>query len=77
MLNEKLLPSDHHSLAETHNNIGIAYKCLGQFDLALEHYDRALSISLRSFPCEHRNIAIIYCNMAIIYEATDDLDLAL
>jgi tetratricopeptide (TPR) repeat protein len=76
-LNEKFLPSDHYSLAESHNNIGIVYKCLGLFDLALEHYDRSLFISLRSLPPEHHSIARIYCNMGIIYEAADDLNLAL
>ncbi|CAF3838945.1 unnamed protein product, partial [Rotaria sp. Silwood1] len=76
-LNEKFLPSDHSSLAESHNNIGTVYRCLGDLDLALEHYNRSLSISLRSLPSEHRNIAIIYYNMAIIYETANDLNLAL
>ncbi|CAF2025875.1 unnamed protein product, partial [Rotaria magnacalcarata] len=60
-----------------YNNIGIVHRCLGHYDLALDHCNRSLKIKLKSLPAQHPYIAMTYRNMGLVYEYKDDFEQAL
>ncbi|CAF5037866.1 unnamed protein product, partial [Rotaria socialis] len=47
---------------------------LGHYDLALDHYNQSLKISLKSLPAQHPDIASTYVNMGHVYEDKDELE---
>ena len=49
----------------------------GEYDVALEYYNRALAIKLKSLPAEHPDVAMTYKNMGLVYEVKDELEQAL
>ncbi|CAM4821668.1 unnamed protein product, partial [Rotaria magnacalcarata] len=56
---------------------GIVHRCLGHYDLALDHYNRSLKIKLKSLPAQHPDIASTYRNMGLVYEDKDGFEQAL
>ena len=45
----------------------------GEYDKALEHYQKSLAIKLKQLGPEHPSVAISYNNMAYVYKAKKDL----
>ena len=60
---DKKLPSTHPSLAVSHNNIGNAYRNMGELLKALEAHEKALSIRKQSLPSNHRHLGMSYTNI--------------
>ncbi len=77
MIKRKHLPSDHPAFGMSYDNIGSVHSDLGHYDLALEHYNRSLGISLKSLPAQHPTIATTYENMGLVYEDKGELEQAL
>ena len=60
-------------VARSYNNIGgVAHK-KGEYDKALEYYQKALAIDLKQLGPEHHYVATGYNNMAYVYKAKNDL----
>ena len=60
-------------MTSTYNNIGALHEQKGEYDKALEHYQKALAIDLKQLGPEHPYVAGSYYNMAYVYEAKKDL----
>ena len=56
--------------------MGIVYRYMEQFDLALEHYEHCLRNRLRSLPPDHPSVGATYRNMGLLYEDMRDFDKA-
>jgi len=58
-------------------NIGLAYHSKGDYDRALEYYEKALNIGKKIYGEEHPNIATNYNNIGLAYYNKGDYDRAL
>ncbi|CAF1297888.1 unnamed protein product [Rotaria sordida] len=74
---QKYIPADHPQLDTSYNNIGSIYKCLGQYDQALEYLNLSLEISKKSLHPQHPEIAITLENISLAYERKDEMSEAL
>ena len=60
-------------MATSYSNIGAVHRKKGEYDKALEHYQKSLAIRLKQLGPEHPHVAISYNNMAYVYKAKKDL----
>ena len=60
-------------MAISYNNIGLVHDNKGEYDKALEHYQKSLAIKLKQMGPEHPLVAASYNNMAYVYKAKKDL----
>jgi len=49
------------------------YDAKGEYDKALEYYQKDLAISLKQLGPDHPSVAISYHNIAFVYKAKKDL----
>ena len=59
-------------LASVYNNIGVVYRKLDNYELALENYIKALRIWENHYGYFHPNVASVYFNMALLFEESAD-----
>ncbi|CAF1092680.1 unnamed protein product [Rotaria sordida] len=73
---KKTLPTEHPSLAQCYNNIGLLFYDRDDPDSAFEYFQMALAIDE---PLGHRHLrlATIYGNLAVIYSIRNQYDLAI
>ncbi|MBP3408177.1 MAG: tetratricopeptide repeat protein, partial [Bacteroidaceae bacterium] len=71
------LGEKHVSTAASYNNIGVAYYSLGDYDKALEYYNRAHDIRLDVLGENHPGVAASYSNIGVAYYSLGDYDKAL
>ncbi len=55
-IENKILPSDHPSIATSLNNIGLCYKSLGDTQKALDFLNKAYYIKKKIYPSDHPSI---------------------
>ncbi|CAF1297906.1 unnamed protein product [Rotaria sordida] len=67
--------SDHFSVSD--DTCRRIYKCLGQYDQALEYLNLSLEISKKSLHPQHPEIAITLENISLAYERKDEMSEAL
>jgi len=60
-------------LSYLHNELGLAMANAGQYDKALEHFQKSLAIQLKQLGPEHPYVATCYNNMASVYKTKKDL----
>jgi tetratricopeptide (TPR) repeat protein len=60
-------------VAITYNNFGAVHRKKGEYDKALEYYQKAQAINLKTKGADHPHVAITYYNMAFISKALKDL----
>ena len=65
---------EHPSVAGSYNNIGLTWKNKGEYVKALEFYENALHIEIKTLGQEHPDVAISYfnignCNFELKYYA--------
>ena len=58
---------NHPDTAITYSNIGSVYTNKGEYDLALEKYDKSLNIKMATVGENHPDTAVTYKNMATAY----------
>jgi len=73
----KSLPPNHPDLAKSYNNIGLVYNSKGEYDKALEFYQKSLEINLISLPPNHPDLATSYNNIGLVYNSKGEYDIAL
>jgi tetratricopeptide (TPR) repeat protein len=66
-LNTKQYGELHPEVAENLNSLGMIEKHRGEYDLAIEHVKRAISIIEQVFDPEHNKIASFANNLADVY----------
>ncbi|CAF2035288.1 unnamed protein product [Rotaria magnacalcarata] len=66
-LNQRNLPEDHPSLANTYNNLGQAYQNMDNYSKALEFYDKARRIKEKTLAPYNPDLAIFYGNIGQVY----------
>ena len=67
----------NETTADAYNNIGVVYDYLGDYDKALEYYNKALKISKAVLGENHRDTAMSYGNIGVVYDNLGDYDKAL
>lgn len=76
-MSEDLYGEDHPHTANSYNNIGWVYGCLGNYTKALEYYQKSIEIRVRVLGEEHPDTAINYNNIGWVYENLRDYPKAL
>ena len=71
------LPFEHRDVCFVHNNLGYLHATQGQYETAIECYQRALSSLEDHVPREHRNVVPFLNNLGSAYWALDRTDKAL
>ncbi len=56
----KNLPNEHYHIDDIYNNIGIVYRCLNYYDIALDYFNKSLKIYEKILFAKHPSIASIY-----------------
>ena len=54
-------------MAISYNNIGGVHDKKGEYDKALEHYQKALAIQLKQLGPEHPSVATSYNNIGAVH----------
>ncbi|CAM4848178.1 unnamed protein product [Rotaria magnacalcarata] len=65
------------SLGASYNIIGIVYRYLGHYVLALYHYNLSLKVKLKSLLAQHPDIAMAYENTGLVYEDKVELEIGI
>ncbi|CAF1062420.1 unnamed protein product [Adineta steineri] len=65
--NQKILPSNHPSLATSYSNIGSVYNNMGEHSKALSFYEKSLEIFQKTLPSNHPDMASLYNNIGGVY----------
>ena len=76
-IEQKILPSNHPSLAITYNNIGGVYHNLRKYSKALIYYQKDLEISLATLSSNDPLLAISYSNIALVCQKMGEYSKAL
>ncbi len=63
--------------SEAYNNLGLAYRSNGDYDRAIEYYQKALKIDLKQLGPDHPDVAIGYNNIGLVYKRKGDYDRAI
>jgi tetratricopeptide (TPR) repeat protein len=71
------LPFDHHDVCFVHNNLGYLHATQGQPEMAIECYQRALSLLEDHVPSDHRYFTPILNNLGSAYWELNRIDQAL
>jgi tetratricopeptide (TPR) repeat protein len=66
-IRQKTLPANHPHLATSYNNIGEAYRKMGEYSKALSSHEKALEIRQKTLPANHRDLATSYNNIGLLY----------
>ena len=74
----KHIPADSQELEGTiNNNLGLAYHNKGEYDKAIEYYQKAIAIDKKFYGEEHPEIAIDYNNLGLAYRNKGEYDKAI
>jgi tetratricopeptide (TPR) repeat protein len=71
------LGKDHPDTATTYNNIAVVYDDMGDYDKALEYYEKAKEIYESKLGKDHPFTSTTYNNIATLHFAKDDYDKAM
>ena len=62
------LGHDHPDVARSYNNLGLAYSDKGEYDRAIEYYEKCLEIELDKLGHDHPSVARSYNNLGLAYD---------
>lgn len=68
---------DDIATAKTHSYIGLIYDDMGIYGSALEHYQKALTLSEKKLAPDHSDIATLYNNIGVLYYNLENYPTAL
>ena len=60
-----------------YNNLGLAYENKGDYDKAIEYFQKSLKINLKKLGSEHPNVALNYNNLGFACDGKGDYDEAI
>ena len=63
--------------ANIFNNLGLLFKAVGDYDRALNYFQKSLAISLKTLGEEHPSTAVSYNNLGLVYDNMGDYPRAL
>ena len=75
-IKEQLLSENDIRIGNDHSNLGVIYEKIWNYELALDHYNRAEEI-FKNYDSNYVHIGSIYVNKAIIYRKLRDYDKAM
>jgi len=73
----KTLGGEHPYVADSYNNIGVVWKNKGEYDKALDFYQKSLEIKLKTLGGEHPSVADSYNNIGLVWDIKGEYDKAL
>ena len=73
----KTLGGEHPSVATSYNNIGLTWKTKGEYDKALEYYEKCLAIYLKTLGEEHPYVATSYNNIGLAWDSKGEYEKSL
>ncbi|HNF87014.1 MAG TPA: tetratricopeptide repeat protein, partial [bacterium] len=76
-IRKKTLPGDHIDIGWSYNNLGLVNYNSGYFTLALQYYDQALGVFMRTIGENSGPVAVLNNNMASVYQAQGNHEKAL
>ena len=76
-MEEQLVGTDNIDITISYNNLGYTYHELKQYDLAMEYYQKALTIQESKVGREHTLTANSYKNIGILHYDIQEYDKAL
>ena len=65
------------SYASAYSNLGLAYESKGDYDKAIEYFQKSLKINLKKLGLEHQDVARDYNNLGVAYQSKGDYDEAI
>lgn len=71
------LTTDYSNAATYRNNLGAAWNAKGDYDKAIEYYEKALKSDLKTFGEDHPNIATYRNNLGATWKAKGEYDKAI
>ena len=77
MINLKKLGNNHPDIAASYNNLGAAYDSKGNYERAIEYYEKSLAIRLKKLGSNHPDIAISYNSLGSAYYSKGNYDRAI
>ena len=66
------LGPEHPDVAAIYNNLGLAYNQKGEYDKAVEYYEKSLALKLKALGAEHPSVGTTYFNMGTAYADKGD-----
>ncbi|CAF0770711.1 unnamed protein product [Adineta steineri] len=76
-IDQKILPSNHPSLASSLNNIGNVYDRIGEYSKSLSSHEKALEIYKKTLPSNHPSLAASLNNIGNVYDRIGEYSKAL
>jgi tetratricopeptide (TPR) repeat protein len=63
----KTYGEDHPAVARDRNNLGGAWRALGEYDKAIKYLELALKSTLNTYGEDHLNVAICRNNLGMVW----------
>ena len=65
---------DHQKVANYWNNLGLAWYAKGEYDKAIEFYEKALNSDLKTLGKDHQNVVNYWNNLGLAWYSRGEYD---
>ena len=72
-MNQELYQGNHHDIALSLNNVGVAYETSGDIPKGLKYYEEALRMFQELYQGNHPDTAQSFNSVGVAYQDLDDI----